>query len=202
MNPDQDKHLLSTTTTTAQHLVFAWNDSATRRGLHQYARECPAILDRNGHFVASVTYALWDSLFLKLSRCSDNRKEAIGFPKLIKQLRAYLPERHELTPQLRAQERRLRGLDVQKKVENWRNQVAAHHTIASDFNTFHKMNVVSLNAIERAIGELDETLHIFTIPLWSQWYIVRDLGPHARAAVDQFLASMKKEAEHQNSPNP
>jgi len=201
MNPDQDKNLLSTAITIAQHLAFAWNYSATLRGLQQYARECPAILDRNGHFVATITYALWDSLFLKLSHCSDNRKEATGFPKLFKQLRTYLPKPHKLAPQLQAQERRLRGLEVQRKVENWRNQVVAHHTITSDFDAFYKMNVVSLDEIERVIGELDEILHVFMIPLWTQCVMVRDLGQYAREGVDQFVTSMKKEAASQNAQN-
>src|SRR5881397_2207240 len=78
MNPEQDENLLTTAKIIAQHLAFAWNYSATLRGLQQYARECPTILDRNGHFVATITYALWDSLLLKLSHCSDNRREATG----------------------------------------------------------------------------------------------------------------------------
>jgi hypothetical protein len=53
---------------------------------------------------------------------------------------------------------------VQRKIENWRNQVVAHHTITSDFNIFYEMNVVSFDDIERVIGELDEILHIFAIP--------------------------------------
>ena len=202
MNPDQDKNLFSTAKTVAEHLAFAWNYSATLRGLQQYTRECPAILKRNEHFVTTIWYALWYALFLKLSHCSDSRKEATGFPKLFKQLRAYLPKRHELVAQVQAQERRLNGLDVQRKVENWRNQVIAHHTITGDFNTFYKENVVSLDEIERMINEMNESLHIFTILLWSQWFMVRDLDKHAREGVDHFVASMKKDAERQNSPNP
>ncbi|MGH7826748.1 MAG: hypothetical protein ACREQ7_16440 [Candidatus Binatia bacterium] len=202
MNPDQDKNLSSTAATIADHLARAWNYCATLRGLQRYARECPAILDSNGHFIATITYALWDSLFLNLSHCSDNRKEATGFPKLFRQLRAHLPEGHELVPQVQAQERRLRGLDVQKKVETWRNQVVAHHTITSDFEAFYKKNVVSLDEIEQVICELNEILHVFTLPLWHQCFMVRDLGQHAREGVDRLVTCMMKWAKQQNTPCP
>jgi AbiU2 len=202
MNPEQDKNLFSIAKTIAEHLAFAWNYFATLRGLQQYTRECPAILKRNEHFVSTIWYTLWYTLFLKRSHCSDSRKEATGFPKLFKQLRAYLPKQHALVAQVQAQERHLKGLDVQRKVENWRNQVIAHHTITSDFTTFYKKNVVSLDEIEQMISEMNESLHVFTIPLWSQLFMVRDLEQHAREGMDQFVASMKKDAEQQHSPNP
>ena len=175
--------------------MFASNYSATLRGLQQYARECPTVLDRNGHFVTTITYALWDSLFLKLSHCSDKRKEAIGFPKLFKQLRTYLPHGHELGLRIQEQEQHLRKLEVQKKVENWRNQTVAHYTITHDFDIFYKKNIVSLDEIELVICELNEILHIFTIPIWNQYFMVKDLAQHARKGVDQLVISMNKEAE-------
>ena len=95
-----------------------------------------------------------------------------------------------------------RELNVQRKVENWSNQVIAHHTIIGDFNTFYKENVVSLDEIERMINEMNESLHVFTIPLLNQWLMVRDLGQYARAGVDQFVTSMEKDAARQDTPNP
>lgn len=195
MNTDQNRNIFCTAETIADHLVFAWNYSATLRGLQQWARDCPAILDKNGHFVSTITDALWDSLFLKLSHCSDNRKEATGFPKLFKQLRAYLPKGDEILSLVQEQERRLLGLVVQKKVENWRNQVIAHKTITSNFDGFYKKNICSLDEIEELICELNEILHRFTIPIWNQRFMVKDLGQHARRGIDLIVTAMKKGTE-------
>src|SRR2546425_4725047 len=89
MNTDQNTNLLSTAKTIAEHLGFAWNYYGTLRGLQQYARVCPTILSRHGHFICTIHRALWDVLFLKLSHCSDNQPKATGLPKLFKQMRAY-----------------------------------------------------------------------------------------------------------------
>ena len=168
MNPDQDNNLSDTAAAIADHLAWARTYSATLRALQQYARESPAILDSNGHFVATITYAMWYALFLKLSHCTDLRKEATGFPKLFKQLRAYLPKQHKLFPEIQAQVQRLHELEAQKKVENWRHKVIAHHTITTDFGTFYKKNVVSLDEVERLIDAMNCMLHAFSIPLWNQ----------------------------------
>jgi len=195
MNPDQEKNLLSTAQTIAHHLTWAWNYSATLRGFQQYGQECPAILCRNEHFVTTIIYALWDVLFLKLSHCSDNGRQATGFPKLFKQLQAYLPKQHELVTQMEAQRRRLKSLEVQSKVESWRHQVVAHYTITSDYKAFHTKHVVSLGDIEQLIVEMEEILHKFTRPLWDLTVDVRRPGHQARAGVARVVAGMKKEAE-------
>jgi chromate transporter len=94
MNDDQKKNLEITAMAIGQHLAFASNYVATLRGFQKHTRESAAILELTGHFIATVTRAMWEALILKLSHCSDNGRKAIGFPRLFKQLKAYLPEPH------------------------------------------------------------------------------------------------------------
>jgi AbiU2 len=224
MDSDQNKNLLSTAKTIADHLAYAWNYSGTLRGLQKYARECEPILKGHEHFISTIHSALWDVLFLKLHHCSDSRKKATGFPKLFKQIRKYMEKQKlvlqkkreeyalsldafkRLTDELddtlqmvEKQDQRLRKLDVQRKVKNWRDQVVAHHTItsASAFDVFSKKNRVSLDEIERLIVELDDILHVFTRPLLSEIFMVSDLSQYAREGVDQLMVSLKKAAEPQ-----
>ena len=117
MNPDQSKNAFHTAETIAEQLVYSWNYCATLRAFQRYARKCPDVLDTNSHFVSTITYALWDALFLKLAHCSDKRKEATGFPKLFKQIRSYLFEAHQLYQRVDEQERNLADLEVQAKVK-------------------------------------------------------------------------------------
>jgi hypothetical protein len=194
MNPDQDNNVFRTGAAIAEHLSLACTYATTLRGLQQYARECLAILERNGHFIATITYAMWDSLILALSHCSDSGKEATGFPKLFKQLRKYVRREHELFPQIQAQEQRLRGLNMQRKVENWRNNVVAHRKSKSNFATFYKQSPISLDEIEQLIDELLEILHEFSTPLWMEMYDLSELVQESRRGVDQLVASMKTEA--------
>jgi hypothetical protein len=149
-------------------------------------------LERNGHFIATITYALWDSLILALSHCSDSGKEATGFPKLFKQLRKYVRKEHELFPQIQAQEQRLRGLNMQRKVESWRNNVIAHRKSRSDFATSY--NRISLDEIEQLIDELLEILHEFSTPLWMERYDLSEIVQESRRGVDRLVTSMKTEA--------
>jgi Sodium/hydrogen exchanger family len=90
MNPDQEQNLLHTVTTIAEHLAFTSNYVATLRGLQEYASEDPTALDRIGPLTSTIHSAMWNSLVLKLSHCSDTQKNATGFPKLFKQLRGFL----------------------------------------------------------------------------------------------------------------
>jgi hypothetical protein len=71
MNPDEDKNTFLTAEAIADHLAHAWSYSATLRGLQHYSRKCPAILDRNGHFVATITYGMWYSLGMPCSRLTS-----------------------------------------------------------------------------------------------------------------------------------
>ena len=118
----KERNGFKTAETIAEHLVYAWTYCATLRALQRHARECPDVLDRNGHFFSTLTFTLWDSLFLKLAHCSDSRREATGFPKLFKQLRAYLSQSHQLRERVDQQERRLAALHARKKVANCVNQ--------------------------------------------------------------------------------
>jgi hypothetical protein len=192
MNPEQDRDAFATTEIIAEHLVYAWNYCATLRGFHRHARECPDVLDTNGHLISTITFALWDALFMKLAHCSDRRKEATGFPKLFKQLRAYLPENHHLHSRVAEKERQLASLHAQKKVENWRKQVVAHHTIISNFSQFYKENVCSLDEIESLVRALNDILHSFSLEIWNQGFCVEDLGHHAHQGVDSLVEAMKK----------
>ena len=191
MNPEQDNNTFATAETIAEHLVYAWNYSATLRALQRHARECPDVLDSNGHLVSTITLALWDALFMKLAHCSDRRKEATGFPKLFKQLRACLPENHPLRDRITEKERELASLQTQKKVENWRKQVVAHHTITRDFSEFYKESVCSLDDIEALARELNDILHSFSLEMWNQGFCVEDLKHHARHGVDKMIKDMK-----------
>jgi len=139
---------------------------------------------------------MWESLILKLSHCSDNGRKAIGYPRLFKQLKAYLPEHHAF---IRAQEQRFSGLQVQKKVENWRNQIIAHYAITSGFADFYRDNIISLDDAEYLIEELDDILHIFAMQLLDLYFMVKDLGPYAHEDVDRLVAGLKKEAESRSS---
>jgi hypothetical protein len=58
MNPDQDKNLARTAAAIAEHLSLACTYAATLRGLQQYVRKSPATLEKNSHFVATITYAM------------------------------------------------------------------------------------------------------------------------------------------------
>jgi hypothetical protein len=195
MNADQEQNLLCTVTTIADHLGYAWNYAATLRGLQQYARECPDVLDRIGHFITTIYFAMWTALLLKLRHCSDTHKNVTGFPKLFKQLLAYLPSNSELRSQVQTQERRLHGLDIQRRVEKWRNEVIAHHTITGDFDIFRQMTPVSLDDIEPLIDELSKILHVFSVHLWNQYFPVNDIGQYTRGEVDYLVASLKQAAE-------
>ena len=124
---DQEKNISSIAKTIADHLGFAWNYYGTLRGLQHYTRECPTILDRHGHFIATIHRALWDVLFLKLNHCSDTQKKATGFPKLFKQIRTSLKEDKVVLQMVDDQEQRLNKLAVRGKVEKWRNNIVAHH---------------------------------------------------------------------------
>jgi hypothetical protein len=196
MTPEQDQCTCQTTETIAEHLVYAWNYCATLRALQRHAREYPKILDAHGHFISTIYFALWDALFLKLAHCSDKRKEATGLPKLFKQLRAYLPEGHQLRRRVDEEERNLSSLQAQAKVENWRNQVVAHYTISNKFSDFYKKNVCSLDEIEALIRSLNNILHVFSAELWEQGFCVEDLGPPAHQGIDRLVQMMKREAEN------
>jgi len=199
MNPGQADNAFRTTEIIAEHLVHAWNYCATLRALQCYACSCPDVLDRNGHFFSTLTFALWDSLFLKLAHCSDRQKEATGFPKLFKQLRAYLPESHHLRQHIDEQERSLTALEAREKVEKWRNQVVAHHTVKDEFDAFYKENVCSLDEIESLIRTFDGILRSFSRDLWNQVFCIEDLGCLARQGVDRLIQSMKKQNEQEVS---
>jgi hypothetical protein len=194
MNLDQVKNVSDTMQAIADHLTWAWNYVATLRSLQHYTRESPAVLDKVGHFIATIHTAIWYALFLKLSHCSDIGKDATGFPKLFKQLQSYLPKQHKLFPQIQVQKECLGSLDMQKRVKKWRDQVIAHHTNIGDFSMFYKANVVPLDEIELSLNELNKILHVFSIPLCSQIFMVTDLIPEARKDVDLFVTSMKKAA--------
>jgi hypothetical protein len=184
--------------TIAEHLVFAWNYCATLRALQCHARSHPDLLEQNAHFFSTFTFALWDSLFLKLAHCSDRRKEALGFPKLFKQLRASLPPSHYLRQNIAEQERRLTALKARSKVEKWRNQVVAHHTVRSEFDAFYKENVCSLDEIESLIRAYSEILHSFSCDLWKQVFCVEDLEYPAREGVDRLVQSMRNRTEQRS----
>ncbi len=200
MNPERYQNAFATAKTIAEHLVYAWNYCATLRALQRHAQEAPGTLDAHGHLISTLTYALWDALFLKLAHCSDKRKEATGFPKLFKQLRAYLPTSDPLRNSVDKQERRLAGLHARKKVENWRNQVVAHYTITSDFLEFYKTNVCSLDEIESLVRELNQILHEFSLEIWNQGFCVEDLGQHAQQGVDRIIEAIERDAEPQTEP--
>ncbi len=83
MNPDQDKNLLQTAKTIADYLAYASNYVATLRGLQHYSRECPAVLDRIGHFITTIYVAIWIALLLKLRYCSDTQKKVLLQERLV-----------------------------------------------------------------------------------------------------------------------
>jgi hypothetical protein len=195
MNADQEQNLLHTAKTISDHLVYAWNYVGTLRGLQHYARECPDVLNKIGHFIGTVHPAIWFELFLKLSHCSDEHRNSTGFPKFFKQLLTYLPEHSEFRFKVKAQKKRFHELDIQKRVKNWRNQVIAHYTITDNFDIFRQSNQTSLDEIELLIDELSEILHCFSVPLLRQHYAVTNLAQYAREDVDRLVAGLKKTAE-------
>lgn len=138
---------------------------------------------------------MWDALFLKLAHCSDKRREAIGFPELFRQLRAYLPKGHELLGKVKEHEQRIHEMEPQKKVSNWRHQLLAHYTIHGSFDDFYKTNLCSLEEIESLISKYDEILHTYSLPLLEQVFVVKDLGVQAAKGVDRFISCMKNESE-------
>ncbi|MCL5406003.1 MAG: hypothetical protein M1398_04670 [Deltaproteobacteria bacterium] len=196
MNSDLDQNAFRTAETLAEHLAYAWNYLATLKALQRHANESPNILDTSPHFFSTIMLALWADLFLKLAHCSDKRKEATGFPKLFKQLRAYLPQPHHLRNRVDKAERQLNLLQVRTKVENWRNLVIAHYTITREFEEFYKKNVCSLDEVESLIRALNALLHSFSVDLWSQVFVVEDMAHHACQGVDRLVQGMTVYPQH------
>ena len=192
MNVEQDRNAFKTADTIADHLVYAWNYHATLRALQRHARETADVLDAHGHFISTVTYAIWDALFLEIAHCSDRRKEAMGFPTLFKQLRVYLPEDHGLRGSVDQQERAIASLHARQKLENWRNQMVAHHTTIGESSKFYTRNVCSLDEIEALIRAFNKILHSLSIKMWNQAFCVEDLGSRASQGVDRLVEMMKR----------
>ena len=194
MNPEQSRNAFHTAEMIAEHLAWAWNYCATLRAFQRHAKESPDTIDAHGHFMSTLIAATWDALFLKLAHCSDRRKEANGFPKLFKQLRAYLQSSDPLCSSVDEQECRLASLHARSKVENWRNKVVAHHTINKDFSYFYEANVCSLDDIESFIKALNEILHDFSLEIWNKVFWVEDFDHFAQRGVDQIMVALKRDA--------
>jgi VanZ family protein len=58
MDQNQKRNAFRTAETIAENLVYAWNYCATLRALQRHAPECPHVLDTNGHFFSTLTFAL------------------------------------------------------------------------------------------------------------------------------------------------
>ena len=192
MNPDQRKNLLASADAVGDHLTHAWNYYATLRALQRHARERLDVLNYYPHFVATITYSIWDDLFNKLYHCVDNRKEAMGFPKLFKQVRTYLASDENLMSQIGQDETKIKAGQTREKIVNWRHQVVAHYTIKDNesFVTFYKDNVCSLNEIKNLISEYQKILNYYGKELLNIVFMVKDLGTHAHSGVDQIIKAM------------
>jgi len=193
MNDVQINNLFRTAEKIADHLVYAWNYCATLRRLQYFSKQCPEVFDANGHFISTIFYAMWDSLFLELSHCTDKRREAIGFPKFFKQLRSYLAEGHQFRKYINKHERLINELEPQKKISNWRNQVVGHYAIIDNVDIFYKANICSIDEIETLISDYNGILHVYSIPLLKHRFKVNDLGKLANRGIDKLIRGMKKE---------
>jgi hypothetical protein len=176
------------------HLSLAWNYISTLRAFQKYARSQPELIKRHNHFFFTITRAIWDALFLKLSHCSDDSKRAraIGFPKLFKQLRAYQPDDPALQANVKKQETALQRLATQRKVEKWREQAVAHHTEMANSPQFYEQNKCTLDELEKLVARHEAILHALSFPIFNLGFRIRDHGPRAHRAVNRLMAIMKE----------
>jgi len=197
MNEDQRKTILSTADTIGDHLAWAWNYIATLRALQRHARRCPEVFDKHAHFVSTLTYSIWDALFLKLNHCTDKRKEAIGFPRLFKQIRKYLEPQAAPVSKIDDHEGELDALRAKDKVANWRNRVVAHYTLHDEHAAFFEDNVCSFDEIEELISRYQKLLNFYAFELFDMQFMVKDFGPKAHEAIDQVFAALCAEQGHE-----
>lgn len=201
MNSNQRNNLLSTADAIGDHLAHSWNYCATLRAFQRYSKKRPDVLNHYGHFVATITYSIWDTLFMKLHHCVDVRREAIGFPKLFKQMRAYLASDKNLMSKINQDEKKIKVTQTQKKIVNWRHHVVAHYTVkdSHDFAAFYANNVCNLDEIENLISEYQNILNYYSYELLDHVFLVKDLGTHAHLGVDQIVNAMIIKAEQDSS---
>ena len=192
MNKDQQRNLLRTADAIGDHLAWAWNYVATLRALQKHARSRPKLIEKHNHFFSTVMFAMWDALFLKLSHCSDKNRNATGFPRLFKELRAYLPQEPKVRAAVSKQEQVLLRLTARRKIENWRDEAVAHRTFAADCRQFFEDNKCTLDEVEKLVSRYQRILHSFTFPLFDLGFRVRDHGPRAHRGVNRLMASMKE----------
>ena len=194
MNRDQQNNLTETADAIGDQLSWTWNYIATLRELQKHARSHPELIERNNHFFLTITRAMWDALFLKLSHCSDDSKKgrAMGFPKLFKQLRAYKPNDPILHATVKKQEGVLRCLSAKRKVEKWRDEVLAHHTQAATSSDFYQQNKCTLEEVEKLVAKYQRILHAFTFPLLNLGFRIRDHGPRAHRGVKQLFTALER----------
>jgi hypothetical protein len=192
MNAQQQKNVLHTADAIGEDLALAWNYVATLRALQRHARSSPNVIDRNNHFFSTITSAIWEALLLKLSHCSDKSRNALGFPKLFKQLRTYLPQNHALLKRIEKNEHALKRMSTQSKVEKWRHEVIAHHTPTANTREFFEKNRCSLDEIEKLVSSLRGFLQTLSIPLWNLGFKIKDHGPRAYRGVNKLIAALKE----------
>jgi hypothetical protein len=189
MNQEGRKNILATADTIGDQLAWAWNYIATLRALQRHARACPDAFGKHAHFVLTLTHSIWDALFLRLSHCTDKRKEAIGFPRLFKQVRKYLQPQDALMSKVDEHERELDTLRTKEKIANWRNRVVAHYTLKED-DAFFQDNVCSFEEIEDLISRYQNLLNFYGFKLLDMQFMVKDLGAKAHEAVDRIFAAL------------
>ena len=194
MNQDQHKNLMETADAIGDQLSWVWNYIATLRELQKYAQSRAELIERNNHFFFTIIQAMWDSLLLKLSHCSDDSKKgkAMGFPKLFKQLKAYGHNDPTLHAIVGKQEVVLQRLSIKLKVEKWRNEILAHHTQAVTSLDFYEKNRCTLEEVEKLVSKYQRILHTFTFPLLNFGFRIRDHGPRAHRGVKKLLSALEK----------
>jgi hypothetical protein len=197
MNEEQRKNVLATADTIGDHLAWAWNYISTLRALQRHAQRCPDIFDKHAHFVSTLTYSIWDALFLKLNHCTDKRKEAIGFPRLFKQIRKYMEEQSAIVSKIDEHEVELDTYGAKHKVGNWRNHVVAHYTLRNGETAFFEDNVCSFYEIEDLISKYQELLNFYSFELLDIQFMVKDFGPKAHEATDQVFTALCAEQGHE-----
>lgn len=190
MNEEQRRNLLSAADAIGDHLAHAWNYTATIRALQRHAQHCPEVFAKHAHFIATVTYAIWDALFLKLSHCADKRREAFGFPKFFKQIRKYLEPHDDVVQSMEQYEGELNALHVREKAAKWRNHVVAHYTLKGDDVAFYEDNVCKIDEIENLVSTYQRILNFYSLKLLDMNFMVKDLGPKAQDGVDRLVGGL------------
>ena len=110
----------------ADHIAEARNYAATLESICKCAVTDKAILLQHSQFFSTIKTALWGAVILNIHHCLDQRRDALGFHCLFRQIRAHLPEDAHLVRKIEKSFRALRETKEAKALARWRSEMVAH----------------------------------------------------------------------------